>query len=683
MESSSIIVVGRGHMIIYFALFCDFVHVLSSSSMSNSDSDSEAEQGPSRKKQARRLCKFQDQWLSIHSFKDWLRKCNTEDEAYCSNCNKTFTIKFDGIKAIRHHAESVSHVRKVQAAKQANTMLSYFKSNTATTKADDDAVRAELILTYHGIRHNHSYSSQDCGNKIVKTVFSDSKVALKMHCGRTKAEALVENVLAPYSIETMLKKIGKSPIGIATDASNKGNQKMFPVAIRFFDLKAGTSTFILDFYEDHNETSEAIANKLLQILKANKLSDNKLVSYGADNAAVNYGKHKSVFVHLKNATKNTGIIPGHCSAHIIHNTAKQALKPLSYDVECLVLKIYSEFSSSAKRVAELKEFFEFMDTEYVQLLGHVSVRFLTLLPALDRILASWDVLKSYFQSAGQENVSQLVWKFVASEKEGDSLSSDKDKCSSLPEFYIYFAHSILSILTTALKRLESEYIQPTEVYNVFYNLKTEFENRLNKQFFGFICSQNLHKLTDEEKVKFKQEALMSYEKVIAYLEKWFDFGENSFYRLCQPFNLDDELEFNAVMAVVNLMKIDVDGDALFSEICVLNSVRIKLKEKFTSSSDLWVDFFKNSDSPNLLKIVQHIFAVPPHNAYVERAFSIMKNLWTDERNRLNVGTVKAELQVHLNFNMTCGEFADFIRNNCPRALLLAAKSEKKYKFITH
>lgn len=52
----------------------------------------------------------------------------------------------------------------------------------------------------------------------------------------------------------------------------------------------------------------------------------------------------SVFTKLKTFNKN--LIKANCNCHILHNTAKYALKTMKYDVECLVLKIYNEFSNT-------------------------------------------------------------------------------------------------------------------------------------------------------------------------------------------------------------------------------------------------------------------------------------------------------------------------------------------------
>jgi hypothetical protein len=56
----------------------------------------------------------------------------------------------------------------------------------------------------------------------------------------------------------------------------------------------------------------------------------------------------------------------------------------------------------------------------------------------------------------------------------------------------------------------------------------------------------------------------------------------------------------------------------------------------------------------------------------------MKNLWSDERNSLSVGLVKAEICTKVNFNMKCHEFSEFVAKN--KSLLNAAKSNSKYKF---
>ena len=87
-----------------------------------------------------------------------------------------------------------------------------------------------------------------------------------------------------------------------------------------------------------------------------------LVSYSADNATVNYGKQNSVFTNLKQLCPN--LISANCNCHVIHNSARFGFKILSRVIELLVMKIFNEFSISAKRVKEHKSCFDFVEIEY-------------------------------------------------------------------------------------------------------------------------------------------------------------------------------------------------------------------------------------------------------------------------------------------------------------------------------
>lgn len=107
-------------------------------------------------------------------------------------------------------------------------------------------VAAGLASVFHAVKHHHSYNSADCEMKLNAVIFSDSAVAKKLTCGRTKAEALVTNVLAPKSVELILADLSESTNGrlvpnfsISTDASNMKNRKLFPVCVQYFSAKSG------------------------------------------------------------------------------------------------------------------------------------------------------------------------------------------------------------------------------------------------------------------------------------------------------------------------------------------------------------------------------------------------------------------------------------------------------------
>ncbi|XP_043384623.1 zinc finger protein 572 isoform X4 [Chelonia mydas] len=308
------------------------------------------------------------------------------------------------------------------------------------------------------------------------------------------------------------------------------------------------------------------------------------------------------------------------------------------------------------------------------------------------LLKNWPALKSYFVSKGEETVSCAIWAFLSEQE--DAVSDDD--IITLPELYIYFVHNIMSHFNHAIKVLESDYIQVTELYAIFSKLRREIQIRQEQGFYGYKVTQFLKKLPPNEQNKFVGDAQRVYTRMLQYLEKWFDFSENSFYMLCAPLNLDGPLELDKLCALTTNLDIQVDGDELFTEMCTLNDVLPTLKSLTNDPeltlcqeqqerhhrinvSEVWVEFFKHWEAPNLLKIVQHVLAIPPSNAFVERVFSVMKNLWTDERNRLQVDLVKAELFVHFNYKMTCAEFAGFLKTEAAKELVVAARKEQKYK----
>lgn len=107
------------------------------------------------------------------------------------------------------------------------------------------------------------------------------------------------------------------------------------------------------------------------------------------------------------------------------------------------------------------------------------------------------------------------------------------------------------------------------------------------------------------------------------MEENFDFSEDSFFFLCRPFKLDEEMNFENVVALADKLGVQYDGDQMFSEIVTLNLIVEKLSKTATDPDrkatpcDKWANFFRKEEAPNLLQVVQHVFAVAPSNAYVE------------------------------------------------------------------
>ncbi|KAL5478209.1 hypothetical protein EMCRGX_G025105 [Ephydatia muelleri] len=119
-----------------------------------------------------------------------------------------------------------------------------------------------------------------------------------------------------------------------------------------------------------------------------------------DNTSVNVGRKNSIMTKVQ-AVSPSVFVNG-CACHIIHNTAIKAASAFEtvtgFNVEDICIDIYYWFDKSTKRKQALKEFCEFCDLTYVEMVKHVSTRWLSLEKAVSRILQKYEGLKSYFLS---------------------------------------------------------------------------------------------------------------------------------------------------------------------------------------------------------------------------------------------------------------------------------------------
>ncbi|CAM4598668.1 unnamed protein product [Leuciscus chuanchicus] len=443
-----------------------------------------------------------------------------------------------------------------------------------------------------------------------------------MSIGRTKAEALAKDVLAPKAVADVVDVLtsGKPlPFSIQTDASNKGNRKM-SLAVQYFRPETGIYNKMLDFGENADEKSKKICGQ------------------------------------------------GNCHAHIVHNTVKHALDQLSVDVENVVLKVYGHFSTSAKRRESLKDFCNFCDVEFREILRHVTTRWLSLNPAISRLMQSWTALRSYFISLGEECPRQIRALLKLSEA---STEEDADNV----EVYLLFSNNILSLFEDVVKKLENDSTTCVELYSIMSTFKQKLTQRRDDQFYGYLTKTGQGEISE------------FLNTAISYIEKWFDFSEDNWLFSLQPLSLHHGmLSFSDTEIITNKLNLiqKVSMDELYDECTTANSILKGLREgaddewKSKDVAARWVALFQVANLPNMLSIISHILSIPASTGYVERIFSRMSNKWSDSRNRCSVELIRSELLITLNFEQSCSEFYWICLKD--KQLLSAARSDKKYTY---
>lgn len=591
---------------------------------------------------------------------------------------------------IKQHGETKQHKLKAELCKKTSTLDRFFGSSGsfsvsapfANTCDDDDKITAsELALTYHTVKHNLSYNSMDCTVKLNKIIYVDSKTALNTQLGRTKMEALVNEVLGPYALQTLLNDLNAPDLYfcLQTDASNRKNIKLFPLVVQYFDIENGIQNKLLDFYENCDESANGMFDAINKSLSQHNLSFDRVSGLSADNTNANFGIHHSLYKNIEHVVPN--LVKGNCHAHIVHNTVKHAMNFFRIDVENIILKIYSHFSVSAVRREELKKFVAAVEGEWHELKRHVGTRWLSLLPCVDNILLNWKPLSDYFISLGEECPTHIQNSLMMNETDGDSKV----------QIFLNFASHFLHNFHKAVKQLEGNNITVLDVYNIMSTLKSALEQRKKDCFFGYETKKMLQSLeakSPTESDKIKKNFLVFVDKCLEYLNKWFDFNESNWLCKIQKLNLKHEVSFDdceTILEVLNLQeKMSIKMDELYSEITILNEIFAKVKDcsEFTdrTTGQKWQHIFKNTENnlPNLFKIISFLLSIPATSAFTERIFSIMNSKWREERNRASISLIKNELLIYINLKIECDKAYDtFIVD---KKLLKDARSAKKYSF---
>lgn len=168
-----------------------------------------------------------------------------------------------------------------------------------------------------------------------------------MQCGKTKTQAIVDNVLAPYSLEIVHDTLNTvNFVGVSTDGSNFGNIKVFPILIQHFDKEKGIQHKLIELVSLKNDKSTIITDLILKSLKEFELNQ-KCVAFGADNTNTNFGSvvrnpGDNIYTHLQSALERSIAGIG-CGDHILNNSIHHALELFGVDIDSIALEFCDVF----------------------------------------------------------------------------------------------------------------------------------------------------------------------------------------------------------------------------------------------------------------------------------------------------------------------------------------------------
>ncbi|KAF3842553.1 hypothetical protein F7725_024504, partial [Dissostichus mawsoni] len=290
------------------------------------------------------------------------------------------------------------------------------------------------------------------------------------------------------------------------------------------------------------------------------------------------------------------------------------------------------------------------------LLRHVVTRWLSLLSSIDRILKCWRPLTSYFQSLGEEECSKILWKCFG--EDGNEVF----------EMYFLFLSHILNVFSDSIEALEAKSFSITSV----------FKGRLKDTFFDFPVNNKLKQLTPDLAKKCEADFLVFYERAKKYVSERYDFSENSFHSKVSKLGLTTAVSYGEYSDAVQACSLkDIDMDGLYEEYGMVEAILSSSEMEGCHSEERYLKLFSKAEVPlvNLRTVSAYIFSIPCSNAHTERVFSMMTSAWRNERNRLDVDSVKAELHICVNFTFECTDMYQRLLTN--KNLLEAARKGQK------
>lgn len=112
---------------------------------------------------------------------------------------------------------------------------------------------------------------------------------------------------------------------------------------------------------------------------------------------------------------------------------------------------------------------------------------------------------------------------------------------------------------------------------------------------------------------------MFYQRVLAYLNKWFDFTDGNYLKHISCLDFKREFRFQDLRGAAEALKMSIklDMDQLFDEFCVILPRLKKSAATTYPVATKWTPLLKHVNAPNMTALVLNI---PVTNSFVERFF---------------------------------------------------------------
>ena len=375
--------------------------------------------------------KFNAAWLSHvdannQTIGKWCRKGKDDYHAYCHFCDSEIKCDNSGKQQVLQHAkqakhrESIKHLQDNQQSKlvfasavpstssSAQQGAASASGNLVTINYSDASHVAEIYWLAKVANCNYSLRSVDGIGDTFRKMFPDSKIAAGFSLSRTSASYMMSEGLAPPFRKMIIEDVLKSnlPFSMHFDETSTAQvKKQMDLTLRYWSPTHNEVwvTFYTALFFGHAE-GEKVASKMFDQMAEDGLPMDRLITLVRDGPNVN----KTIMRKLQQLITDKhpqfgGFIDlGSCVLHIVHNAFGKGLEKYGKDIDQLCLDLHSLFKYSAARRQDYKELQLDLDVEMHTFQQHTEVRWLSIGPAIRRILEQWDAICEFINIMGKD-----------------------------------------------------------------------------------------------------------------------------------------------------------------------------------------------------------------------------------------------------------------------------------------
>lgn len=367
--------------------------------------------------------KFSEDWLKKKdsngvSLDVWCEKTGSKYAAYCKYCNKHVTCSNRGFSQLLHHSESKLHIsltkdicsglqtqiQKIVVSTDSKGSRSSFSgvasSSLPVWSQKDNVMKAELLWCLKTAGSNYAYDTSDFIGDTFRAMFPDSQIASNFQMSRTKMSYMITEATGPYFHSILLDDVKKSASVFSLsydELTNKQIKKQLDIKIRYWS--EADNQINISHLATHlmgQAKAKDIVDRLMQTLNENNLMLKDLITVGSDGPYVN----KAVFHLLCEQKKSIDLPPlvqiGTCCLHVAHSAFGKGVQEYGQQAVDFMIDLYYFFKLSPVRQEDLHDIQIDLECDEVFLKKHVETRWLTLVPAAERVISQWPALKKYF-----------------------------------------------------------------------------------------------------------------------------------------------------------------------------------------------------------------------------------------------------------------------------------------------